>query len=102
MRVTQYFTTKGTDFLPQAEFLERPVFASQRLGGIGAIRRTSSVFSNDFLGFGVAITGSSCYNLAKMPKEQRESFLQDIYGKDGLGLGIGRLSIASSDYSPEI
>lgn len=102
MKVTQYFTTKGTDFLPQAEFLERPVYVSQHLNGVKEIRRTSKVHSNDFLGFGVAITGSSCYNLAQMSKEQRESFLQSVYGKEGLGLSIGRLSVAASDYSPEI
>ena len=54
MRVTQYFTTKGTDFLPQAEFLERPVYASQHLIGVKALRRTSKIITNDFLGFGVA------------------------------------------------
>lgn len=102
MRVTQYFTTKGTDFLPQDEFLERPVYTSRRLMGVKALRRTSKVLSNDFLGVGIAITGSSCYNLAQMPKEQRESFLQSVYGKEGLRLSIGRLSIASSDYSPQI
>ncbi len=102
MKVTQYFTTKGTDFLPQAEFLERSVYVSQHLIGVKAIRRTSKMHSNDFLGFGVAITGSSCYNLAQMPKEQRESFLQSVYGKEGLRLTIGRLSIGASDYSAEI
>ena len=102
MKATQYFTVKGTDSLSQSVFLERPVFASQPLCGVRAIRRASDVVSNDFLGFGVAITGSSCYNLAQMDKEQRDSFLQSIYGKDGLGLSIGRLSVASSDYSPQV
>ena len=78
------------------------MFASQPLCGVRAIRRASDVVSNDFLGFGVAITGSSCYNLAQMDKEHRDSFLQSIYGKDGLGLSIGRLSVASSDYSPQV
>ena len=102
MKVTQYFTTNGTDFLPRAEFLERTVYVSQYLSGVKAIKRTSKVHSNDFLGFGVAITGSSCYNLAQMPKEQRELFLQSVYGKEGLRLSLGRLSIGSSDYSPEV
>ena len=82
MNVTQYFTNNGTDFLPRAEFLERTVYVSQHLSGVKAIRRTSKVLSDDFFGFGVAITGSSCYNLAQMPKEQREAFLQSIYGKE--------------------
>ena len=93
MKVTQYFTTKGTDFLPQAEFLERPVYTARHLTGVKALRHTSKVISNDFFGFGVAITGSSCYNLAQMPKEQRESFLQSVYGKEGLRLSIGNANI---------
>ena len=102
MKVTQYFTTKGTNFLPQAEFLDRPVYVSQRLSGVNEITRKLEVCANDFLGFGVAITGSSCYNLAQMPKEQRELFLQSVYGKEGLNLNVGRLSIGASDYSAEI
>ena len=102
MNVTQYFTTNGTDFLPRAEFLERTVYVSQHLSGVKAIRRTSKMHSNDFLGFGVAITGSSCYNLAQMSKEQRETFLQSVYGKEGLRFRIGRLSIGASDYSAEV
>ena len=53
-------------------------------------------------GFGVAVTGSSCYLLSKMTREKRDAFLADIYGKDGLGLSVGRLSIGSSDYSAEL
>lgn len=102
MKVTQYFTTSGIDFLPQGEFLERPVFVSQPLSGVKEIKRASKAQGNDFLGFGVAITGSSCYNLSQMSKEQRESFLQSVYGKDGLRLSVGRISVGSSDYSPEL
>lgn len=54
------------------------------------------------IGFGVAITGSSCYNLNKLPAEQRKAFLKRIYGTDGLNLNVGRLTIGSSDYSAEM
>ncbi len=57
---------------------------------------------NAHRGFGVAITGSSCYLLSKMNEEKRSALLEDVYGKDGLGLSVGRVSIASSDYSAEI
>ena len=53
-------------------------------------------------GFGVAITGSSCYLLSKMTEDKRDAILSDVYGKDGLGLSVGRLSIGSSDYSAEL
>ena len=53
-------------------------------------------------GFGVAITGSSCYLLNQMQQEEREAFLEDIYGEKGLRLTVGRISIGASDYSPEL
>lgn len=58
--------------------------------------------TDGFNGFGVAITGSSCYELSTMPKEQRDAFLSDIYGKDGLNLSVARVSIGSSDYSTAV
>ena len=55
-----------------------------------------------FLGFGVAITPSSCYELSLMAPAERTALLKRIYGKDGIGLSVGRLCVGSSDYSPEI
>ncbi len=101
MKVTQYFTTGGNEFLPEAEFVKRPVFEAQRLSGIKTIKRQNSITDN-FLGLGVAITGSSCYNLAQMDKQERLDLLKKIYGKDSLGLKIARLSIGSSDYSAQL
>ncbi len=101
MKVTQYFTTTGNDFLPDAEFVRRPVFEAQKLSGVKTIKRQDLV-TDDFIGFGVAITGSSCYNLAQMEKEERTNLLKRIYGKDGLGFNIARLSIGSSDYSAQV
>lgn len=57
---------------------------------------------DNFKGFGVAITASSCYELSTMSDEEREAFLTDIYGKDGLDFTVGRVSIGSSDYSPAV
>ncbi len=55
-----------------------------------------------FKGFGVAITGSSCYNLSLMEETERTEFLKSIYSAEGLGLSVGRLSIGASDYSAEL
>ena len=55
-----------------------------------------------FLGFGAALTPSSCYELSLMETTERTALLTHLYGKDGLGLSIGRICIASSDYSPEL
>ncbi|MBO5369660.1 MAG: hypothetical protein J6B23_03165 [Clostridia bacterium] len=58
--------------------------------------------NENFKGFGVAITGSSCYNLSIMEKGERRELLKKIYSDEGIGLSVGRLSIASSDYSAEV
>lgn len=55
-----------------------------------------------FEGFGVALTGSSCYVLDGMNGADRAELLDKIYGADGLGLSVARLTIGSSDYSPEV
>lgn len=56
----------------------------------------------EVLGFGVALTASSCYELNTMSPEARKAFLQDIFSEKGLNLSVGRLSIGSSDYSAEL
>lgn len=54
------------------------------------------------VGFGVAVTGSSAYVLDKMPENSRREYLNDIYTKDGLNCSVGRISVGSSDYSPDL
>ena len=69
----------------------------------GAKRLTvSEDFVSGFYGFGVAITPSSCYELSLMDKDERAALLRHIYGKEGLGLSVGRICVGSSDYSPEL
>lgn len=58
--------------------------------------------NNHFSGFGVAITGASCYELSTMSTEARDRFLTDIYDADCLGLSVGILSIGSNDYSADV
>ena len=55
-----------------------------------------------FLGFGAAITGSSCYELNRMSPDHRRELLKAIYSVEEAGLSVGRLSIGSSDYSAEL
>lgn len=96
MKVTQYLTTEGLSFVT------RPIFSSVPMSGARKVTRTEKVVSDDFLGFGVAITGSSCYDLALMQPDERTKLLRDIYTKEGIGLSVARLSIGSSDYSAEL
>lgn len=80
---------------------EYEVFESPRVFGSHLLKPSEECTSN-FLGFGVAITPSSCYQLSIMEPSARKQLLKKIYSKDGIGLSVGRLCIGSSDYSPEI
>ncbi len=62
----------------------------------------SNEANENFKGFGVAITGSSCYNLSVMKPKKRKELLESLYSSEGIGLSVGRISIGSSDYSAEI
>ena len=57
---------------------------------------------NPVIGFGAAITASSCYNMSLMGDEERAGFIHEIYDPGCLHLNTARLTIGSSDYSPEI
>lgn len=83
------------------EYVERSIFAGAPLSGI-CIAEKESKESTGFLGCGAAITGSSCYNLSLMEKEERRALLEKIYTKKGLGFNIARLTIGASDYSAEL
>ena len=70
--------------------------------GALAVHVSKEVLHDNFQGFGVAVTGSSCYLLHNMDENKRKELLADIYGEKGLGLSIARVSIGASDYSTEI
>ncbi len=96
MNIKQYITG---DNLP---FVQRYIYPAQNMANAIKISVTDDKVSDDFLGFGVAITGSSCYELSIMEPSAREALLKDMYTKDGIGLSVGRLSIGASDYSAEL
>ncbi len=53
----------------------------------------------NIIGFGGALTGSSCYNLSTCSKEISNQILDDYFLSDGSNYNICRLSIASSDFN---
>lgn len=84
-------------------FRKKELFYNNQKMDFGCNVVVSDTPSNEnFGGFGVALTGSSCYELSIMPEDLRKSFLDDIYGKNGLGLSVGRISIGSCDYSTNV
>lgn len=54
MLITEYITA------PNLNMSQRRVFPAELMNGAVQVRTTGDVISQDFLGFGVAITGSSC------------------------------------------
>jgi len=92
----QYFTNE------YGQFQQREIFPAGPIPGAVTAVPSEKPSTTGFYGFGVAITASSCYLLNKMEPGERTALLQEIYGKDGMNLSIGRLTIGSSDYSAEL
>ncbi len=92
----QYFTDKSLCLA------QREIFPAEYMKGTVQLTTAQAPSVRGFKGFGVAITGSSCYLLNQMDAEARTKFLNDIYSPDGLNLSVGRLSIGASDYSAEL
>ncbi|MBO5222933.1 MAG: hypothetical protein J6C23_00275 [Clostridia bacterium] len=84
------------------EKLSQEIFIAPVLKGATTLKIDSVPSCENFMGFGVAITGSSCYNLSIMDEDKRAELIKSVYSKDGLNLSVARLSIGSSDYSAEL
>ena len=82
-------------------YVPRTATFGTRLGGI-TTARPSGEENRGFMGFGVAITGASCWNLSRMEPRERQTLLRQLYTREGLNLSIGRLTVGSSDYSAEV
>ncbi len=91
MKATIYTTNEYT------EYVSKPLTSGVSLSGITTINESTALSNSDFIGTGVAITGSSCYNLSKLDSDIRHKLLYNLYSKDGLNFNIGRQSIGASD-----
>ena len=93
----------GTQMItdPQHSFTKHRVFPAEMMASAATLIESEETFS-DFLGFGAAITGSSCYNLSLMSKADRTALLRNLYSKEGVGMSVGRVSVGASDYSAEL
>lgn len=95
MKGTQIFTDEGHTLAKQE------VFPSLRMDSADTLV-ISEKENTGFLGFGVAITGASCYNLSLMEEGERTDLLKKIYSKEGLGLSVARICVGASDYAAEL
>ncbi|MBQ6805025.1 MAG: hypothetical protein IJP04_10250, partial [Clostridia bacterium] len=78
MKVMQYVTTTET---PMRPYELKP--CGSDVGNSLILRVNDAPEKDPVIGLGVAITGSSCYELNTMEPEKRRAFLETIYGKDG-------------------
>lgn len=92
----QYYTSKDRFFAP------RPIFQSPKRDGAETLTVSQTPCNTDFLGFGVALTGASCYLLNEMDPDARKVLLEDVFSPKGLNLSVARVSIGASDYSAEL
>ncbi len=97
MKAMQYVTTQEMHLRP---YEMKP--CGSNAGNCLILRVNEQPEKDPVIGLGVALTGSSCYELNTMDGEKRRAFLENIYGRDGLNLSVGRISIGASDYSAEI
>ena len=59
-----------------------------------------SITYQEIDGFGAALTGSSCYNLSQMDKNEKFKFLEETFSPEkGYGTSYIRVSIGCSDFS---
>jgi glucosylceramidase len=54
------------------------------------------------LGFGGALTGSSCKVFDRMPAKERAGIMLELFHPQQMNLSVCRTSIGSSDYHPEL
>jgi glucosylceramidase len=53
----------------------------------------------EILGFGTAMTDSSCYVLNQMKQDERDAVLHDIFSPDEMAMNVCRTCIGASDYA---
>ena len=98
MTVTKYYMSES-----DLVFHRTPVFPiTENITAMPCFKLSEVPSASPFRGFGVALTGSSCYRLSEMDADKRASLLADVYGKDGANLSVARVSVGSSDYSAEL
>ncbi|CAD5228539.1 unnamed protein product [Bursaphelenchus xylophilus] len=63
------------------------------------IRLDPKTTYQEILGFGAAFTDSVGVNLRSLSNELQQSILEQYFGKNGIGYTLGRVPIASTDFS---
>lgn len=90
-----YRTTLERDFRE----VEGTVASAQTGPGTKLVDLDAAKPRHEFLGLGVSFAEASCHLLMKLPAAERRAVLESVFGKDGIGLSVGRIHMGASDYS---
>ena len=71
--------------------------AGQRVGD--AIAVDASATKQEILGFGAAMTDSSCYVLSEMKDNDRQAVMHDLFAPGEMAFNVCRTCIGASDYA---
>lgn len=64
-----------------------------------AVMLDPTMKKQDILGFGAAMTDSTCYVLSQMPAADRDAVMRDIFSPGEMGMNVCRTCIGASDYA---
>ena len=64
-----------------------------------AITLDPAATRQEILGFGAAMTDSSCYVLSQLNASERRAVMQDLFAPDEMAMNVCRTCIGASDYS---
>jgi glucosylceramidase len=80
---------------------EGEALAWKPLGGVAAeaISLDLSAVKQEVLGFGAAMTDSSCYVLSQMTEAERAPLMHDMFAPDAMAMNVCRTCIGASDYA---
>lgn len=67
--------------------------------GAEAIVLNPAATRQDVLGFGAAMTDSSCYVLSQMSQSERDAVLHEMFSPREMGMNVCRTCIGASDYA---
>lgn len=67
--------------------------------GAEAIVLDPGTTKQEILGFGAAMTDSSCYVLSQMKQDERDAVLHDVFSPKEMAMNVCRTCIGSSDYA---
>ena len=78
---------------------EGPAWKAAGKGAAGAIVVDANAAKQEILGFGAAMTDSSCYVLSQMKDDERQALMHDLFAPGEMAFNVCRTCVGASDYA---